>query len=407
VRADASTFAEVPTPENVLVKHLKAKVSGLDIPAADKSALGAAVEARTEDTLRPAYRRFVALMDELDKTATDDAGIWKLPGGEKRYEAYLRSGTASDLSPAQVHQLGLERISALETEARAILSARGTNAASLGPALRALAKDPALHYPATEEAKKQMIAEYQSIIDDIDKKTEPLFHDRPKVGVKVEAVPAFRSKSAPGGQYYPPPLDNSRPGTFFANIEDIGSMPRFAMRTLAYHEAIPGHHFQIVVARQQKSLPFFRRLIPINAYQEGWALYAEQLAAENGFETDPLDRLGFLQGQLLRAARLVVDTGMHWKHWSREQVVDYMLAHTGVPESEAVIETERYAVWPGQACGYMVGMQKILELRERARQRLGPRFDLRAFHDVVLESGALPMPLLDRVVDSFIAKQTR
>ncbi len=404
VRADAAAFAELAAEKNVVTIHLIEKVAALSLSDAEKATLGNAARARVEDTLRPAYRRFIALIDELEKNATDDAGVWKLPDGERRYQAALHSGTASELTAAQVHEMGLAQVDRLENEVRLILAARGVNATDVGPPLRALAKDPQFLYPATAEGKKQMIAGYQAIIDDIEHKTDALFHDKPRVGVKVEAVPDYRAKTAPRGQYSPPPLDNSKPGTFFANIADIGSMPKFAMRTLAYHEAIPGHHFQIVIARQQKELPMFRQLIPFNAYVEGWALYAEQLAAENGFEADPLDRLGFLQAQLLRAARLVVDTGLHWKRWSREQAIDYMSRHTAEPDVDAVIETERYSVWPGQACGYMVGMLKILELRERARAKLGPKFDLRLFHDTVLEAGALPMPLLERVVDAWVAR---
>ena len=400
VRADALAFTAASNDDNVLVKHLREKLAGLSIDGREK--LVAEASARVEDTVRPAFKRFIALVDELDGQTSDDAGIWKLPDGATRYAAFLRQGTASNLTAEQVHAIGLAEVEKIEAELRTILTARGVDAKVLGPALRALARDPAFLYPVSDAGRKQMIADFQSIIDDIDQKTAPLFHDRPNVGVRVEAVPAFRSKTAPDGQYFAPPLDNSRPATFFANVEDIGAMPKFAMRTLAYHEAIPGHHFQIVIARQQKQLPMFRQLIPFNAYSEGWALYSEQLAAESGFEPDPLDRLGYLEGQLLRATRLVVDTGLHQQRWTREQAITYMTEHTGEPESSVVIEVERYIVWPGQACGYMIGKLEILKLREEAKTKLGPKFDLREFHDTVLESGALPMPLLDRVVETWI-----
>jgi uncharacterized protein (DUF885 family) len=402
IRADALSFAEASDDDNVLVKHLREKLATLPIDG--KEGFVAQASARVEDTLRPAFRRFIAMVDQLDAQSSDDAGIWKLPNGAARYASYLRAGTASTVTAEEVHNIGLAQVARIETELRKILSARGIDAPVMGTALRALAKDPAFLYPVSDEGRKQMIADFQAIIDDIDHKTGPLFHDRPAIGVRAEAVPAFRSKTAPGGQYFPPPLDNSRPATFFANVEDIGAMPKFSMRTLAYHEAIPGHHFQIVVARQQKNLPLFRQLIPFNAYSEGWALYAEQLAAESGFEPDPLDRLGFLEGQLLRATRLVVDTGLHSQRWTREQAITYMTEHTGEPESSVVIEVERYIVWPGQACGYMIGKLEILKLREEAKEKLGPKFDLREFHDTVLESGALPMPLLDRVVETWIAR---
>ena len=405
VRADALAFADASNEDNVLVKHLREKLATLSLSDAQRADLSARAVARVDDTVRPAFRRYLALMDELEPQSTEDAGVWKLPNGAARYAAFLRAGTASDMTAEQVHAIGLAQVARIEGELHKILSARGIPAPVMGIALRALAKDPAFLYPVSDAGRKQMIADFQAIIDDIDHKTGPLFHDRPAIGVRAEAVPAFRSKTAPGGQYFAPPLDNSRPATFFANVEDIGAMPKFAMHTLAYHEGIPGHHFQIVVARQQKQLPLFRQLIPFNAYSEGWALYAEQLAAESGFENDPLDRLGFLEGQLLRATRLVVDTGLHSQRWTRGEAIAYMTDHTGEPEKDVVIEVERYVVWPGQACGYMIGQLEILKLRDLARDKLGPKFDLREFHDTILESGALPMPLLDRVVDSWIKER--
>jgi uncharacterized protein (DUF885 family) len=408
VRADASAFAQLPTAESPVALHLKTKVAALTLTDAEKAELGKAVDAAIDDTLRPAWLRYVSLVDELSSRATDEAGIWKLPRGEPLYRAWLAGGTASPLEPERVHQLGLEQVALREAEVRAVFAERGAPldpASDVGPAIRAMEADPRYLYPADEAGQKQMISDFQAIIDDADQRVAPFFHDRPKIGVKVEAVPAFRAQTSPGGQYFPPPLDNSRGGTFFANVSNIGAMPKFLMRTLAFHETVPGHHFQIVIARQQTSLPMFRQLVPINAYVEGWALYAEQLAAESGFQSDPMDRVGFLAAQLHRSARLVVDTGLHAQRWSREQAIDYMMRHTAQPEKEVIIEVERYMVWPGQACGYTVGMLKLLELRERAKTRLGPRFDLRAFHDTVLRAGAVPMPILERVVDDWIADQ--
>jgi uncharacterized protein (DUF885 family) len=222
------------------------------------------------------------------------------------------------------------------------------------------------------------------------------------VGVKVERVPEFREGGSALAYYQPPSLDGARPGVFYINLREMADLPRFGMRTLAYHEAIPGHHFQIAVAQQLKGLPLFRRMIPLPSYSEGWALYAEQLAWELGYQDDPLDNLGRLQAEMFRAVRLVVDTGLHAKRWSREQAIEYMLEHTGMGEKEVIAEVERYLVIPGQALAYKVGMVKILELRERARKALGDGFELREFHNVVLSSGALPLDLLDRVVDDWI-----
>lgn len=399
ILADARAFAETPTAANPIATHLKTKVEALHLDAATQRKLVTAVEARLDDTLRPAYRRLITALDAMLPTASDDAGVWRLPDGDKLYAAFLRSGTAADVTADEVHALGLREVARIEAELRPLLAARGSSTENIGAALRALGASPDAHYPDTDAGRRQMLTDYQKIIDEIDGKLGGLFSDRPKVGVKVEAVPAFRAKTAPMGQYYPPPVDNSRPGTFFVNLDQIDKATRHGMRTLAYHEAIPGHHFQIVIARQQPELPMFRQLVPINSYVEGWALYAEQLAAEQGFEADQLDRIGYLSAQLFRASRLVVDTGLHAKRWTRQQAIDYMLAHSSLAEHEAVIEVERYVVWPGQACGYMIGRLKILELREREQQRLGASFSLAKFHDRILGAGALPMTLLPQALD--------
>ncbi len=224
--------------------------------------------------------------------------------------------------------------------------------------------------------------------------------------MRVERVPAFKEAGAPGAYYMPPPLDGSKPGIFYANLRSVREIAKFGMRTLAYHEAIPGHHLQIAIAQELPGLPIFRRVVPFTAYVEGWALYAERLALENGFHPTPFDRLGALVAEDFRAVRLVVDTGIHAQRWTREQAIVYMLQNTGMPETDVVAEVERYIVSPGQACAYKIGQLAILSLRERARQALGPRFDPRAFHDAVLGQGALPLELLETKVDAWIAAQT-
>ena len=251
------------------------------------------------------------------------------------------------------------------------------------------------------------MADYQKILDDANVRVGTLFDIRPKTGVKVQRVPAFKEATAPGAYYQPGSISGSRPGTFFVNLRDPEENKRPEMRTLAYHEGIPGHHFQITIQQQLKGVPFFRRILPFTAYAEGWGLYAERLAYENGFHQDAYDSLGGLQAELFRAVRLVVDTGIHRKHWTRQQAIDYMKANTGMEESKVVTEIERYIVNPGQACAYKGGQLKILELRERARRQLGARFDIRRFHDVVLENGSLPLGLLERVVDDWVAQELK
>jgi uncharacterized protein (DUF885 family) len=268
-----------------------------------------------------------------------------------------------------------------------------------------LAKSPAQLYPDTDQGRAQILVDYQRIIDEITAGLDPHFGIKPKAGVEVLRVPPFKEKTAPGAYYNAPPHDGSKPGRFYANLHDIRDTPKYRMRTLAYHEAVPGHHLQIAIAQEAKGLPFFRSIIPFTAYLEGWGLYAERLAWEAGYQKDPLDNLGRLQDEMFRAVRLVVDTGLHSKRWTREQAIDYMVANTGMSEPAVVIEIERYLVQPGQALAYKVGMLKILELRERAKTTLGSKFDIREFHDEVLKNGAMPLAVLEQVIDAYVARK--
>jgi uncharacterized protein (DUF885 family) len=284
---------------------------------------------------------------------------------------------------------------------KAILEAEGYPTEDFGATMQALNKEERFVYPDTDEGREQMLADYQAIIDEIDAGMDSFFSMRPAAKVEVGTVPEFRQETSTTAYYMPPAFDGSRPGTFYVNLRSVEEHPKFGMRTLAYHEAIPGHHYQIALAQELKDVPFFRRIIPFTAYGEGWALYAEHVAAENGFQEDPYDRLGYLTAQLFRAARLVVDTGIHHRRWTREEAIDYMLATTGMPELDITNEVERYIVNPGQACAYMIGKMEILRLREEAREALGDAFDIREFHRVVLENGALPLTLLRRVVEEW------
>jgi uncharacterized protein (DUF885 family) len=223
--------------------------------------------------------------------------------------------------------------------------------------------------------------------------------------MEVKRIPLFKEKTAPGAYYYPPSIDGSRPGTFYANLYDVKATPKYSMRTLAYHEGIPGHHFQIAIGMELVSLPIFRTLPLFTAYSEGWALYTEYLAWELGFQDDPFDNIGRLQAELFRAVRLVVDTGIHEKRWTREEAITYMLNNTGMAESDVTSEIERYIVLPGQATAYKVGMMKILELREKAKAAIGDKFVLGEFHDVVLKNGAVPLDILDQLVGKWIAEK--
>jgi len=287
----------------------------------------------------------------------------------------------------------------------AILKEQGLRDGSIGVRVQMLAKKPEQVFANTPQGKQDMLKQYQAILDEVNSGLGAAFGVRPRLGVKVERVPEFAEKTAPGAYYEPGSFDGSRPGVFYANLRDTAETPKWAMRTLAYHEGIPGHHFQVSVAQEISGLPFFRRVLPFTAYVEGWALYAERLAWELGFEKDPLDNLGRLRDEMMRAVRLVVDTGIHYKHWTREQAIAYMMDNTGMAESDVTAEIERYFVDPGQALAYKVGMLKILELREKAKAELGDKFVLAQFHDQVLTNGALPLELLQRVIDDWIAAQ--
>ncbi|MFT4854416.1 MAG: hypothetical protein ACI9YR_002817, partial [Bacteroidia bacterium] len=272
-------------------------------------------------------------------------------------------------------------------------------------AIEALKADPRFYYPDTDEGREQILKDYQSILDEVDLAMDNVFSLRPETGMEVQRIPEFKEKTAPGAYYQPPARDGSRPGVFFANLYDIKATPKYGMRTLAYHEGIPGHHFQVTISQELSGLPIFRTLSPFTAYTEGWALYTEQLAWELGFQDDPFDNVGRLQSELFRAVRLVVDTGIHAKKWTRQQAIDYLLTNTGMPESDVVAEIERYIVMPGQATSYKVGMIKILEVREKAKLALGDTFDIKEFHDVVLKNGAVPLDILERLVDNYIREK--
>ncbi|MCA1778383.1 MAG: DUF885 domain-containing protein, partial [Xanthomonadaceae bacterium] len=265
-----------------------------------------------------------------------------------------------------------------------------------------LNREPRFLFEDSDAGRAQILAAFEEIIAEADDNLDAWFDVRPRAGVQVKRVPEFSEEGSAGAYYQPPAMDGSRPGVFFAKLQNVDEHPRFGLRTLAYHEAIPGHHFQIALAQQIEGVPMFRKMLPFTAYAEGWALYAERLAHEAGFHPDSFSELGALQAEMFRAVRLVVDTGMHYKHWSREQAIEYMFEKTGMARTDVVAEIERYLVMPGQALAYKTGMMKILQLRERAQTRLGEQFDIREFHNVVLMNGSMPLGILEKVVEDWI-----
>lgn len=402
-------FVAKPAKENPLYTNFTAKADSIKaLSAEDKKKLAAELEHQIQNTVYPAYQRLITYEQHLETVATDDDGVWKLPDGDAYYDQCLRDNTTTDMPAESIHALGLSEVDRIQGEMKRIFAEQGLKTSGdLGATMNHLLAEPRFHFPPGDSGRAIIMADYQKILDDANVRVGKLFDIRPKTGVKVQRVPAFKEATAPGAYYQPGSISGTRPGTFFVNLRDPEENKRPDMRTLAYHEGIPGHHFQITIQQELKGVPFFRRILPFTAYAEGWGLYAERLAYENGFHQDAYDSLGGLQAELFRAVRLVVDTGIHRKHWTRQQAIDYMVANTGMEESKVVTEIERYIVNPGQACAYKVGQLKILELRERAKHELGPRFDIRRFHDVVLENGSLPMGLLERVVDDWIAQELK
>ena len=401
-------FTAKPSKENPLYVSFKDKLD--KIPAdkldqAKRDSLLAGVDQAIQQSVYPAYKKLSDYFTQLQPKAQSNDGAWHLPNGDAYYAYRVREETTTDMTPEQVHQLGLSEVARITTEMDEILKGQGLSDGPIGPRVQQLAKDPAQLFPNADQGKAAMLKQYQAILDEVNAGLGNTFNVRPKLGVEVQAVPEFAQATAPGAYYEGGSFDGTRPGVFYANMRDTAETPKFAMRSLAYHEGIPGHHFQISVAQELTGVPFFRRVLPFTAYVEGWALYSERLAWELGFEKNPLDNLGRLRDEMMRAVRLVVDSGLHYKHWTREQAISYMMENTGMAESDVTAEIERYIVDPGQALAYKVGMLKILALREKAKQQLGPKFDIKQFHDQVLIHGALPLELLQRVIDDWIATQ--
>ncbi len=401
-------FIDMPATGHMLYTTFDEKLGKIaedDLPVATREALRAEVAQAIEQVVYPSYRRLIAHHEALLPRATSNDGVWRLPDGEAFYAWRIRNQTTTDMSADQIHDIGVAEVERIAAEMDAILAAEGLTEGTVGERVQTIAKREDQLYPDNEEGRQQILADYQAIIDDISANLDNWFGRQPGARVEVRRVPEFSQKTAPGAYYQGPSLDGKRPGVFFANLRNVAEIPRFGMRTLAYHEAVPGHHFQIALAQELEGLPMFRRFLPFTVYSEGWALYSERVAWEAGFQSNPLDNLGRLQAEMFRAVRLVVDTGMHAKRWSREQAIDYMLAYTGMGHDEVVAEIERYLVNPGQALAYKVGMLKMVELREKAQRELGERFDVRAFHDLVLGSGAVPIFILERLVDDWITGQ--
>ncbi|SPU42654.1 DUF885 domain-containing protein [Brevundimonas diminuta] len=350
----------------------------------------------------PAIQRQADAFKAVRSGATHDGGVWRLPQGEDYYRFGLKYYTTSSMTPDEVHQMGLEQVAEISARADALLKAQGLTQGSVGERIAALGKDPRFVYPNTDEAKDELIKELNVQMVAMQARMPEYFGRLPKSPCDIKRVPAAIEAGAPGGYYQSPALDGSRPGAYYINLRDTAEWPKWTLPTLTYHEAVPGHHFQIALQQEKPDTPLLMKVMGFSAYSEGWGLYAEQLADEIGaYENDPFGQIGYLQSLMFRAARLVVDSGLHHKRWSREQGIRYMVDTLGDQESSIATEVERYCVWPGQASSYKVGHTTWVRLREDAKKRLGSRFDIKGFHDTGLNLGGVPLTVLERTMNAW------
>jgi uncharacterized protein (DUF885 family) len=398
--AQLTKFAALAPADTVLVKSLARRAAETPAIAGDAAALTAAAETLVRDKILPAYRRQIEALQAVRPQATQDAGVWKLQDGEALYATALRSQTTTSMTPDEIHQMGLDVLAELQGEMEAILQAEGLTRGTIAERVQSISRRPNQLYPNTDAGRAQLLADLNTQTAAITARMPEVCGTLARAQVEIKRVPDYIEAGAPGGYYQSAALDGSRPGAYYINLRDTSEWPKYTLPTLTYHEAVPGHHWQISIQQEAQGLPFIRTaMLGFNAYAEGWALYAEQLADELGaYANDRLGRLGYLQSAAFRASRLVVDTGLHAKRWTREQAIESMLTATGDQRSSIVTEVERYCVWPGQACGYMVGRQTLLRLREESRTAMGDRFDLKGFHDTVLVNGSTPLSVTEQLV---------
>lgn len=394
-------FAGTPTAQAPLVLSVARRTKEKNIPGDWAAEAGRIYEG----SVLPALKRQIALLESVRPKATHDAGVWRLKDGADYYAVSLKNYTTATITPDEIHQLGLDLVKSISAEADKIFKSQGMTKGSVGERMRALGTDPKQIYANTDAAKEQLIADLNAKVKWIEKQLPAYFGQLPKAPLEIRRVPKAIEAGAPGGYYNSPSLDGKRPGIYWINLRDTVEQPRFTLTTLTVHEGVPGHHLQLSLSNEARGLPLIRKTIGNSGYTEGWALYTEQLAVEMGvYKDDPFGHIGMLHDALFRAVRLVVDSGMHHKQWSREQAIKYMAETMGDEESGVTTEIERYCVWPGQACSYMVGKITWLRARDRAKKALGSKFDIRKFHDAGLLSGMTPLTVLDRVIDTYIAE---
>lgn len=389
--------------ENVFYDYLAKNLASINIDG--KEAVLAQVKSILKNSVYPAYESLKKYFENLSLNYKYNHGVWALPNGDEYYSYMLKHHTTTNLSAQEIYNIGLQEVDSIQKAMRSIFVSLGIDSQkSIGVLMQELAKNSEFYYPNTQAGRQQCMSGYQSILDRSRKELAHLFDLKPKAILKIQAVPEHEQEGMPGAYYFSPSLDGKRAGIFFVNLRNMTELPKYGMETLTIHEAEPGHHFQLAI-QAETDMPLLRKIGSYNAHAEGWALYTEKLAYENNFYSSPYAQLGHFQDELLRAVRLVLDTGIHYKRWSREQAIEYMQKNTGYHYDSVVTEVERYFVLPGQACSYKIGQLKILELRQKAKDALGEKFDIKEFHNIILKIAAVPLTVLEENIDNYITKK--
>jgi uncharacterized protein (DUF885 family) len=385
-----------------LLDDFTKKIGALkDVDSVTRDRLLSGATNALNESVKPAYEKLIVFLEGQSKRANDDAGVWKFSDGAEFYTSALRRTTTTNLSADQIHEIGLKEVARIHGEMTKIKDKVGFKG-DLQAFFKFMREDRQFYLPDTDEGRAKYLARAVEIIDEMKKRLDELFATKPKADIVVKAVEKFRERSAGKAFYQQPAPDGSRPGMFYVNLREMKSNPTYQLEALAYHEGIPGHHMQIAIAQELSGVPKFRKFSRYTAYIEGWGLYSELAPREIGMYRDPYSDFGRLALELWRAGRLVVDTGIHDKKWPRQQAIDYLKQNTPNSEADCVDAINRYIVMPSQATAYKIGMIKILELREKAKKQLASKFDIRQFHDVVLTTGALPLDVLEELVDRWI-----
>lgn len=404
-------FAQTAPAQTVLVSSLAQRLPEVaEIPEGERAAFLTRAEGIVRDEVLPAYQRQIEALQAIRPRATHDAGILHRPQGAEMYAAALRAYTTTTMTADEIHEMGVELVNSLKSEIDAIFRAQGMTNGTVNERIQALGRRPDQRYPSTEAGRTQLLADLNAQVAAIRARMPEVCGRLARADLEIVRVPAYIEAGSPGGYYQQPALDGSRPGAYYINLRDpANEWPKYSLPTLTYHEGIPGHHWQIAIQQESEGLPFYRSALTFfGAFIEGWGLYAEQLADEMGvYANDPFGRIGYLNSAAFRASRLVVDTGIHAKGWSREQAIQSMAEATGGGGSGTITEVERYCVIPGQACSYMVGRQALNRMRDGARTTLGDRFDIKGFHDTLLSAGAVPLTVADNLVTEWVASVQR